>query len=240
MPTELEAFHEEFFQDVLAEADADGRYIEDAFFERFCEQLVDAGELNTADRAQYISPRGMRIDGYGGDPLGSDGILSLIIADCNQSPEVGTLTKSDMEAIFKRAYNFLAKSLDDSFRNALEETAPGFGLADLIAARWASVSKVRLILISNRELSARVDGLVAQAVDGTPVTYSVWDLARLHAYATSGRGREDIVVDLENDFGGSLAVLPAHLDGAGYEAYLLVFPGQQLAAIYDRWGARLL
>lgn len=240
MSTELEEFHQEFFQDVLAEADAGGRYVEDAFFELFCDQLVDAGELNTADRAPYVSPRGMRVDGYGGDPVSSDGILSLIIEDCNQSPEVGTLTRSEMEAIFKRASNFLGKSCDATFRNALEETAPGFGLADLIAARWATVSKVRLILISNRVLSARVDGLAAGAVNGTPVTYSVWDLARLHAYATSGRGREDIVIDLENDFGGSLAVLPAHLEGVGYEAYLVVFPAEQLAAIYDRWGARLL
>ena len=37
-----------------------------------------------------------------------------------------------------------------------------------------------------------------------------------------------------------MAALPAHLNEAGYEAYLIVIPGTQLAAIYDRWGARLL
>ena len=30
------------------------------------------------------------------------------------------------------------------------------------------------------------------------------------------------------------------MNEAGYEAYLIVVPGTQLAAIYDRWGARLL
>ena len=58
---------------------------EDAFFERFCEYLIDAGELETADRVQYLSPRGLRVDGYGGDPMGAEGILSLIIADFNPS-----------------------------------------------------------------------------------------------------------------------------------------------------------
>jgi hypothetical protein len=89
-------------------------------------------------------------------------------------------------------------------------------------------------------LSTRVDGRPEGELQGVPVSYSVWDLGRLHRYATSGREREDIEIDLENEFGGPLLLLPAHLDEAGYEAYLTVIPGKQLAAIYHRWGARLL
>src|SRR3990172_10486378 len=120
MTDELQEFHHEFFQDVLGTADAEGRYAEDSFFDLFCEQLTEAGELETADRAQYISQRGVRGDGYGGDPADSDGVLSLIIADFNQSSEIATLTATDMEAIFKRLSNFLDKALDDGFRNGLE------------------------------------------------------------------------------------------------------------------------
>ncbi len=72
-----------------------------------------------------------------------------------------------------------------------------------------------------------------------PIVYSVWDLERLHQYVSSGRAREEIVVDM-NEHGGPVPALPAHLSDAGYEAYLLVFPGSQLARIYDKWGARLL
>lgn len=240
MPIDLNEFHLEFFQDVHGAADAEGRYAEDAFFDLFCEQLVEAGELDTADRAQYLSPRGLRIDGYGGDPVLSNGVLSLIIVDFNQSPAIETLTATDMDAIFKRASNFLARSLDPGFRDKLEETAPAFGLADLISNRWPRITKVRLFLISNRVLSARVDGRTAGEHDGIPVTYSVWDLGRLHRFAASGHGREDIEIDLVKDFGGPLLALPAHLNDSSYEAYLIVIPGNQLAAIYDRWGARLL
>ena len=46
-------------------------------------------------------------------------------------------------------------------------------------------------------------------------------------------------IDLR-DFGGPLPVLPAqHTDGQ-HESYLAVLPGEVLADIYDRWGARLL
>ncbi|HYW13213.1 MAG TPA: AIPR family protein, partial [Longimicrobium sp.] len=130
-------------------------------------------------------------------------------------------------------------SLDSSFRSGLEETSPGAGLADLIARRWTTITRVRLFLISNRLLSAKVDGRSADAIEHATVTFSVWDIERLHRFVVSGRGREPIQVEL-SEFGGPIPALPAHLDGAGYEAYLLVVPGKQLAGIYDRWGARLL
>lgn len=239
MTIELDEFHRDFFQEILASADADGEYVEDAFFDRFCEYLIDAGELETADAARYKSV-GLRVDGYGGDPMSADGTLSLIVADFSQNPELATLTGSEMDAIFKRATAFLAKALDARFRNGLEENDPGFGLADMIAKRWQGVSKVRIFLISNRLLSARVDGREGGEHEGVPVTFSVWDIGRLHRFAASGFGREEIVIDLENEFGGAIPALPAHLNEAGYEAYLAVISGPQLAAIYDRWGARLL
>jgi hypothetical protein len=237
--SELEEFHAEFFQQIHRDADADGRFAEDAFFELFCECLVDAGELETADRAHFVSARGIRIDGYGGDPAYADGVLSLIVADFRQASEIETLTATEMEAIFRRPSAFLSKSLEPAFRNSLEETSPAFGLAELIASAWSGVRKVRLFLISNRLLSTRVDSRPVGEYDGIPIVSSVWDLGRLHRYSSAGRSREEIIVEMA-DYGGALPILPAHLSNAGYESYLLVISGMQLASIYERWGARLL
>lgn len=239
MKPDLQSFHDDFFQQVLREADAEKRFSEDSFFDLFCEQIVEAGDLETADRAQYIAPRGIRIDGYGGDPALAEGTLTLIIADFNQNPTIATLTASDMDASFRRATAFLEGALQRSFRDRLEESSPGFGLADMIASSWSEVVKVRFLLISNRVLSSRVDGRPAGELDGRPVTYSVWDLGRLERFASSGKSREDIVVEMR-DYGGAVHALQAALPDAAYEAYLLVLRGDQLASIYDRWGARLL
>lgn len=238
----LEEFAKDFSQDILSEAEAGGKLLEDAFFEKFCRTLTDAGELDTADRADYKGPpkSGIRVDGYGGDPMECSGTLNLIIADFNQPGEIGRLTKTDMEAIFRRLHKFLEKSLDSKWRNALEESSRGFHLASLVAERWQLVTRVRMLLISNRELSDRVDGREAGEIDGRTVTYSVWDIGRLYRFEISGREREDIEIDLKKDFGGAVALLPAHLSGAEYEAYLAVIPGETLASIYERWGTRLL
>ncbi len=237
---ELEEFHRDFFQEVHWAGDADERFVEDAFFEIFCSHLIETGELDTADRAAYFSPQGMRVDGYAGDPDLAGGVLTLIIADFQQKSEVSTLTGSEMTRIFNRASKFLNQSLSSSFRRRLEETSPAFGLAHLISTRWDKIVKVRLILISNRVLSSRVDGREAEELGGVPITYSVWDIGRLFRFVASGQAMEDIEVDLQSDFGGALQALPAHLGEASYESYLVVIPGSVLAAVYDRWGARLL
>ena len=237
--TSLDDFAHEFFQDVIAEADAAGHFMEDVFFEKFCDYLMAAGEIDGADRALYLGPgtTGIRIDGYSLDD--NTDTLNLIVSDFRQSPEIERLTGSEMNTIFERPARFLRRSLDPKWRNALEETSSGFGLADLVSQRWRGIEKVRLILISNRELSERVDGREAGELDRKTLTYNVWDIRRLHRFVTAGHGREDIDVDL-GDFGGPLPVLPAHLPDVDYESFLAVVPGTVLAQIYDRWGARLL
>ena len=239
----LEEFARDFLQDVLAESDADGQFLEDVFFQKTCERLMEAGELDSADRAPYLGPpgRGIRVDGYGGDPAVDDSdTLSLLVVDFQPSPEVGRLAGTEMNAIFRRLGNFLRHALDRKWRDALEETSPAFGLAELIASRWHRIGRVRLFLITNRALSERVDGRAADELDARTVTYSVWDIRRLYRQATSGHGREDIEIDLEEDFGGPLAVLPAQQADAAHESYLAIVPGAVLADIYHRWGARLL
>ena len=238
---DVEEYAREFLQDVLAESDADGQFVEDVFFQKSCDQLMEAGELDAADRVPYRAPaRGIRVDGYGGDPAEAAGTLNLIILDFHLAPEIGRLTGTEMDAAFRRLSNYLRQALDERWRDALEETSPAFGLADLISQRWRSITRIRFLLVSNRELSESVDGRPAADIEGKQVTYSVWDIRRLHAQATVGYGREDIEIDLVEDFGGALPILPAQLSEADHKSYLAIIPGQVLAEIYDRWGARLL
>ena len=99
---------------------------------------------------------------------------------------------------------------------------------------------MRLLLVSNRALSERVDGRPVGVLEGRQATYSVWDIRRLHGYATASAAREEMEIDLARDFGGPLPILPAQQTVGEHESYLAVIPGKVLADIYDRWGARLL
>lgn len=245
MSETVEAFHEEFFNEVRAHADAGGRFMETTFLENYGEWLVNAGELDTFDVAQYATRNSVgavldRVDGYGGDPVESEGVLSLAIVDFNPDPAMASLPNGEVTSAFKKLDQFLRKSFESNFREQLEESSPGYGLAELIHARRGSITRIRLFLISNRNLSSKSKEIDLGSLGDIPVTYNVWDIGRLHRMVASGRGKEDIQIDFQQEFGQRLPCLPAHVGGDGYEAYLSVVPGGLLSRIYDKWGARLL
>ena len=72
------------------------------------------------------------------------------------------------------------------------------------------------------------------------MTRNVWDLARLEKWDSTGQASEDRTIDFAGEFGGALPALKASSASEKLESYLAVIPGPQLAAIYDKWGARLL
>lgn len=247
MPT-AEEFYEELFQDIKTTADAYGIYLEDAFFDIVTDYLIDAGEFDEAERAFYRPAQGgIRVDGYCGDPLESavaqdsgEGTLGLIALDFNQDTALATLTNADMEADFRRLEKFLSRSLEARFRNSLEPTDPGFGLADMINAHWGKISRIKLYLLTNKKLSARVEGKQASSMDGHEIVYNVWDITRFSNLVSSGRERERLLIDFNELPSGNLRALLASRPKDKNQVYLAAVPGLDLAYIYDRWGTRLL
>lgn len=240
---ELSEYHQNLMADIRREADASGILMVEAFFDRMTERLTEAGELEVADRAYFQSGDGgqkLRIDGYAGDPRDSEGVLGLIVCDFVDSEELQTFGKGDVPPILNPLIRFLKKARTEEFRDALNEVNPAFQVSDLIITTWSRVTKVKLILVSNRQYIGRDDTVRLAELADVPVTWSVWDLARFERFDRSGQAREDMVIDFANDFGAPLPALKASQTGSALESYLLVVPGEQLAAIYDRWGARLL
>lgn len=241
-------FYAELLQDVINTADAYGIFKEDAFFDIVTDYLIDAGEFDEANRCYYRPAQGgIRVDGYCGDPAvdaaaqGLDqGMLSLIVLDFSQEPEVSTLTNDEMGRGFRRVERFVDKALDSSFRNSLEPSDPAFGLADLIAATWAKVSRIKIFLLTNKRLSSRVEGKAAGSIDGKEVIYNVWDIKRLGNLIESGQEREKLLIDFNELPGGPLRALLASSPRDKNQVYLAAVPGSDLANIYDWWGARLL
>jgi len=158
--SELEEYHQNLMADVRREADTSGILMIEAFFDRMAERLTEAGELEAADRAFFQDTDGgkkIRIDGYSGDPRDNDGTLGLIVCDFVDSDEVRTFGKSELAPLLNPLIRFLGKARYEKFRDALNEVNPAFQVSDLIIATWQHVSKVKLILVSNRQYVGRDD-----------------------------------------------------------------------------------
>ena len=241
--SDLAAYYQELMAEVRVDAAVSGILTVEAFFDKVKERLTEAGDLQTTDRAFYDSGEKatrLRIDGYGGDPRDADGVLGLVVCDFKDTEQFETMGKADLPPLFNPLVRFLKEARKKDFRDSLNEVSPGFQVSDLIITTWSHVTKVKLILLSNRHYVGKVDAMPAGDLGGIPVTYNVWDLARFERYDRSGQAREDMVIDFEGEFGGALPALNASQRGSDLDSYLMVIPAPQLAAIYDRWGARLL
>lgn len=238
----MEDFNRQIQAEVFGDVNASGILPEDVFFDRMAGRLSAAGELETNDRSAaggVYEGKSFGIDGYGGDPRDAGGVLSVIICDFHQGEVVHKMNAGDAKQVTTRLVNFVTLSRSQAFRSSLDDGSAAHSVAELIASTWSAITKIKLILITNALNSARKDAVPAGKIGDVPVTYSIWDLSRFQRFETSGRAKEDIEIDFR-EFGGGVPALIASGSSDELESYLAVIPGQQLALLYDKYGARLL
>lgn len=135
--------------------------------------LESEGEIEAIERAEFAgssSGKTLRIDGTGGDPRDADGILSIIIFEMFDSDESATIHAADAKRLFTHLMSFVIVSRRREFRDSLHPDMPAAGTADLIASAWRSVTKIKLILVTNAIYRARIDAVLAGSIADVPIT----------------------------------------------------------------------
>jgi hypothetical protein len=242
MVEHLFEFNTDLLEELREESSSTGVALDDLAFERLASTLEGEAEIETSDRCAWrgaASGKTLRIDGHGGDPRETDGILSVIITEIFDADQPPSLNAADAKKHFGHLINFVAAARRQEFRDSLHVDTPAFGTATMIAEAWPAVTKVKLILVTNGIYNARTDAVLAGKIGDIPVTYNIWDLSRFHRVETTG-SKEKIVVKFAEEFGGALPALSASGPETQFPSYLAVIRGSQLAEIFDKWGARLL
>lgn len=237
METTAEEFFHDFRQDLLAGAEANGSFLLAEFMDVVSRELTETGFTEGFEFAHYRAQRGMRVDGYW---FNDEGGLDLFVADFDSRTELASLTRTDVDAAFKRVVNFFDASLRKNLAADLEITSPEYGLARQIADRKSLIRHLNLILVSERTLSDRIQALPDAETAGIATSFHIWDISRLHRQRSSRSHKEALDLDFEAMFGTGISCLPAHLGTDAYQSYLVVMPGPILSTIYEKFGARLL
>jgi len=235
MEQTVEEFFHDFRQEILAGAEADSTYQLEAFMNGVSGELIETGFVEGFEYCHYRIPRGVRVDGYWFDDEGS---LAIFVADFESRRELETLTRTDVEAAFKRVSNFFEASLQGKLEP--DVTTPEYGLVRQIADRRAILRQVNFFLTSERVLSDRFQAFPDGEVSGIRATYHIWDIARFQRQRSSRGHKEPLDIDFVEMFGAGINCLPANLGANTYQSYLIVMPATIVTALYDRYSARLL
>lgn len=231
-----EFFHD-FRQETLAGAEASSSFQLAAFMEAVAVELIETGFVEGFEFCHYRALRGMRVDGYW---FNDEGALDLFVTDFDCRSELATLTRTDVDAAFKRLASFFEASAARGLSKNLEVTSPEYGLSRQIADRKGSIRQLNLILVSERAISDRIQSLPDGEIQGVPTSYHIWDISRLHRQRSSRSHKEPLDLDFTEMFGSGISCLPAHLGSDTYQSYLMVMPAAVISGLYEKFGARLL
>lgn len=237
METSTAEFFHDFRQETLAGAEASSSFQLAAFMEAVATELVETGFVEGFEFCHYRAQRGMRVDGYW---FNDEGALDLFVADFDCRSDLATLTRTDVDAAFKRLSSFFDASVAKNLSKELEITSPEYGLSRQIADRKGSIRQVNLILVSERAISDRIQSLSDGELQGIPATYHIWDISRLQRQRSSRSHKEPLDLDFISMFGSGIPCLPAHLGSDTYQSYLIVMPAEIISSLYEKFGARLL
>ncbi|MCU1303617.1 MAG: hypothetical protein JWQ87_3901 [Candidatus Sulfotelmatobacter sp.] len=238
----LDEFRKEILENVSAQAAVSQEFRHSAFVEHCLRLLEDADEVADVQTCFYrgtgTKNRNSGIDAYSFDE--ADGSVRLFIGDFGGTDEIGSLTQSDAKAWFGRIQTFCEDSFSGKLTRETEESAPAYALASQLHQNQATITRMRLYLLSDSLISTRIRDLPETIISGKTADLHIWDVSRFFRVFESRTGRDDLEVDFNALFPGGLQCIRASVDSTQYQAYLCVIPGDALAAIYETYGSRLL
>lgn len=245
MEKEVLKYYQSLNQDIRATqiSDLDGGNSEQIFTQFSLNNLADAGETENAvlsfDKKAIGTKNQHQINGF----AISDNYetLDLFITIFKGTDNISNTTKAEVETAQKRITNFFKKCISKEYVNEIEESSEIFQLANTLANYHEikeNLVRVNAIILTDGEYKG--DFPKNDKISDYNVFYRVVDIHFL--YKISEQSRVAIEIDF-NDFDGDSFEIPcltANTDSNSYKTYIAIIPGNCVAKLYERYGARLL
>ena len=243
MQVEFIEFRRYILDSVRSSAELTKEFFRTTFVEEMTSRLVEAEELPDFQLCQYegtgMRNRKLQLDGYSFDDV--DGAVSLVIADFTNDDELQTFGAAETKIYFNCLKNLIEEIYAGKITDgSIEESHPVYGLATELLLTKDAISKLKLFLVTDKNLKAKTKKWEVETVAGLDCELHIWDMARFHQVHLSSSGRDDLIICLD-EFGiPGLPCISAGGSKGEYEAYLCMIPGEVLAGIYNHFGSRLL
>ncbi|QDI04240.1 hypothetical protein E4A48_11520 [Xanthomonas cerealis pv. cerealis] len=245
MDEDTASYRQALLGEIGAESAAGMGYTSTRFVDRAC-SILENGEEFTEYNVCRISGQVSRgwpvlLDAYSFSP--SDGVLNLIVSAFSGAEEPEPLLTEEIKRTVAAAFRFLEGSVHESLADSWDESHDAHAVCSEIFsfATGGEMTKACIYLISDRPLGTAIGKMPELALGTQRVDLHLWDIARLARMEASSRGREEITIDFEGEYGEGIPALPVGLDSRSrYDSFMCVMPGNILASLYDRFGGRIL
>lgn len=252
MEITYEEYKQECLDDIHLEAQIEGTTYDDRFLTDALDKLVVMGELMDP-QPLCVNKRGRKNRIMSFDALAFDDSDKSVILISNEFKDsvTDTLTMADLNKVQTRMLNFLEEAYDGTLEKYFDIYDDVLKMGKNIARRMRidyvnaendeSIDKIKLIIITNQDISNSVKELPPFTFLNKKVGVSIWSTMRFFELYQSGREREPIIIRTEKYGVDGLPCIKANMvDNIDYDAYLAIVPGEFLHKIYYDHGSHLL
>ena len=238
----IEDFYGDLRNLVSMRAATDGAYTSEAYMSEVAERLVDAEEVTQFQVLTFAGlgkkRRKLAVNGYDLDD--GDESVALAVVHYRGSDRLRTITYTEALDSLKALRSFLDEAMSGDFTEDREPSAPEYQLATSLKGKGKAVSRFRLYLVSDSELSGSARAVESSELNGVPVEYHIWDVKRLQQVHESAQGREELEIDLTEWVAGGVPALEITDSAGDLRTFLAALPGRMVAELYAKYGSRLL
>lgn len=231
----LVEFYSGFMEEVNLAADSQttGWEKDDFFTSVALDYLADAGEIEDTTMCPYRD-RGLQLNAY----FISDDYetVEIFVSIFSDSENIQSIARSEVDAALKRALSLFRKAIND-LHTSFEKDTDTYGFSMTLSQHKCNIRNLKVVAITN--------GIVKPIplknidLDGTEVSFSVWDIDRIYRCLISGKMREIVEVDFVELFGRTIPCIENTKSNV-YSVYLAILDGAMLSHLYEVYGARLL
>lgn len=239
---ELYEFRKDFLEDIRSTAISENDSKVNTFSRIICDYLVEFEIIPSFElcfiKADIGKKRNLTMDAYSYDNF--DKSLTVIISIYDDSEKGGKLVRTEVDKVFKRGRYLIEEVLKGKLNYKYDISTIQYDFANDIYSKRSDISKIKFLIITDLELSDRIDKLKGDNIEDKKVEFSIWDIKRLYNVLSSKNVSELLKIDFTEYTECGIPVLLANTQGSIYKSYLGVIPGEVLANIYDEYGSRLL
>ena len=234
----MRQFNEELIEKVREYRENEKCSTEDAFTSVFSSYVIDAGEsfMNNCNVLSYRKEyEKAKINAYVYDEYFQT--LTLVVSVFENRTEISKMGKVDINRNVKQATKFY-RMCKSGYFNDLEETDPGYIIAEYINDYERGIENIRVLLLTNKETVPEIPESIK--IDKIAVKFDVWDLERICQSLYQNKSHEDLVIRFQNKYNNPLIMIKVKQETNVYDCYIGVISGQCLAEIYRDEGQKLI
>ena len=235
---QMRQFNEELIEEVRGYRDNEKCSTEDAFTSVFSSYVIDAGEsfLNNCNVLGYRKEyEKAKINAYVYDEYFQT--LTLVVSVFENRTDISKMGKVDINKNVKQATKFY-KMCKSGYFNDVEETDPGYIIAEYINDYERDIENIKVVLLTNKETVPDIPESIK--IDKMEVKFDVWDLERICQSLYQNKSHEDLIIRFQKKYNNPLKMIKVKQDTDVYDCYIGVISGQCLAEIYRDEGQKLI